>query len=234
MLSASHIMIGGFLYEYMSSRYQISLHRESFIFGNILPDFRPSFLTRPHFLQYNTAYLKREIAALLADKHEETSFGCLYSMRMGVICHYLTDFFCAAHSDHFTCAPCASIDSTERTPGDGAKHGPCKTLERKLEERFQISLPRHMRYERQLHCYLVKNQHMIEDILYIPKPFSGSGEAAVFAHFSELHEKYLASRQSFGNDLVYALLGCVESISAITDGSLAVKVPEPLPAACPA
>jgi hypothetical protein len=102
MNKPTHILIGKYLYGVMKDQYGIVLDRTGFLFGNVLPDLRPSFLTRPHFPEYNISYVKKEIRNLLSKKQKSAYFGRTYSRRLGVICHYYADFFCFAHNRYFT------------------------------------------------------------------------------------------------------------------------------------
>lgn len=101
MKTSSHVMIGHFLADYVKEHYGVILDRESFARGNILPDRRMSFLTRPHFLKYNSAYVQRKILGLVNVNLSDQFIDRYYSKHLGIICHYYADFFCYAHSPHF-------------------------------------------------------------------------------------------------------------------------------------
>lgn len=101
MNTFSHVMMGKLLYEQVKERYGIYLHRDRFILGNVLPDFRVSFLTRPHYLEHNISFLRKEISKLFKDKKQSAFYGKHYSKRLGVLCHYYADFFCYAHCKGF-------------------------------------------------------------------------------------------------------------------------------------
>ena len=98
MNTSSHVLMGRFVYEYVKKKFGIYLDRESFISGNVLPDFRPSFLTRPHYLKNNISYVQKEVQNLLSIKQESAFIGKSYSKHLGIICHYYADFFCFAHN----------------------------------------------------------------------------------------------------------------------------------------
>jgi len=101
MNTFSHIMMGKLLYQYARDNRGINLDAERFILGNVLPDFCPSFLTRPHYLKNCGAYVNKEIQALLG-KHQKSAYcGRSDSKKIGMICHYYADFFCHAHSEGF-------------------------------------------------------------------------------------------------------------------------------------
>jgi|WetSurMetagenome_2_1015567.scaffolds.fasta_scaffold275759_1 hypothetical protein len=101
MNTASHALMGNLICDYVRQEFSICLHRKDFIWGNVLPDYRLSFLTRPHFLKRNIAYVKKEIENLLNRKQTSAFIGNDYSKHLGIICHYYADFFCYAHSQNF-------------------------------------------------------------------------------------------------------------------------------------
>jgi hypothetical protein len=101
MNTSSHILMGRFLSEYVETHYKIRLERKSFILGNILPDYCPSFLIRPHFLKNNAVHVQN-ILRLLLSRRSSACYDKRYSRLLGIICHFYADFFCYAHSDCFS------------------------------------------------------------------------------------------------------------------------------------
>ncbi len=172
----SHILMGCFLQQYMEDHYGIHLNRNSFILGNVMPDYFPSFLIRPHFLKKNASHVQRMIKVLL--KRRRSSFcGRKYSRLLGILCHYYTDFFCYAHSDS-----------------------------------FEGNLSDHIQYEKSLYLYFVENLKQFQTLHFIVQPESTFCAGDVYRQFETLHSCYLRSQTSFGNDLLFAMTGCVELI----------------------
>ena len=101
MNSFAHLLIGKLLYTYLESDCGVTLHKESFFYGNILPDFTRRYKRQPHEAACWDAYLKDEIDALMEQHVPEQHFGRGYSRRLGIICHFYADFFCHAHTDAF-------------------------------------------------------------------------------------------------------------------------------------
>lgn len=100
MNTHSHILMGRLLCRYMERQFDICLDRKSFVLGNILPDYVPSFLLRPHFTKNNPSHIQRTIRLL-------TSNDCLRnpkrtSRMLGVLCHFYCDSLCFAHNNAFT------------------------------------------------------------------------------------------------------------------------------------
>jgi hypothetical protein len=102
MNTFSHIMLGDYILEAIYDRHGIVLHRKSFLLGNILPDCQLSFMSRPHQPEYWQDYINGQVARLLREKTGSRTFGRRYSLRLGIICHFYTDFFCYAHNTAFS------------------------------------------------------------------------------------------------------------------------------------
>ena len=101
MKSASHHAMGYLLFSALE-REGITLDREQFVLGNLLPDYLPELILAPHF----TNKCQREIGLftnVLASQRvsASTELPPDYSLRLGILCHYITDYFCFAHSRDF-------------------------------------------------------------------------------------------------------------------------------------
>ena len=101
MKSASHHAMGHLLYDALTNEgYQ--LDRELFVLGNLLPDYLPEMVLTPHF----TLKCQREIhifTEALAGQPVVKSdpLPPEYALRLGILCHYLTDYFTYAHTPEF-------------------------------------------------------------------------------------------------------------------------------------
>lgn len=100
MNTSSHILMGKFLYQYVEAHYKIRLERKSYLLGNVLPDYCPSFLIRPHYLKNNAVHVQH-IIRLLLSRHSTAYNDKRYSRLLGIVCHFYADFFCYAHRDSF-------------------------------------------------------------------------------------------------------------------------------------
>ena len=100
MNTSSHVLMGKFLYRYVEEHDGIRLDRRSFLLGNILPDYCPSFLIRPHFLKNHAAHVQKMIRFLLSQPVPAFD-DKKYSRLLGVLCHFYADFFCCAHRESF-------------------------------------------------------------------------------------------------------------------------------------
>lgn len=101
MKSASHHAMGHLLHQTLEAS-GIHLDKEMFVLGNLLPDYLPELILSPHF----TAKCQREIlvfTGVLAAQHVDRmgEIPAEYALRLGILCHYITDYFCFAHCREF-------------------------------------------------------------------------------------------------------------------------------------
>lgn len=97
----SHIMVGELIYEHLKTEHGIHLEKESFLRGNVIPDFSYYAIAHPHFMKLSLGFVQAEIEALSNTYLESALIGSEYSYRLEIICHYYADFFCYAHSSSY-------------------------------------------------------------------------------------------------------------------------------------
>lgn len=186
MNTSSHILMGRFLWEYAEQHYRIRLERKSYLLGNVLPDYCPSFLIRPHYLKNNAGYVQ-SVIRLLVSRHPSGYHDKKDSHLLGVLCHFYADFFCCAHSEDFT-----------------------------------GGLSEHIAYESRLHRYFVENLDQFGSIRFIAQSVPSAGADEIYRQFEALHSSYLLSHPSFGNDILYTMMACMDLI-VLTCGSAEKK-----------
>ncbi len=93
-----HILIASKTYDLIEKEYGASIDRASFIFGNVLPD--ASFrMKRPvHRIENWGEHVNKLIEELETGDFESNR---RFSLKLGIICHFLSDFFCLAHNDPY-------------------------------------------------------------------------------------------------------------------------------------
>jgi len=69
----------------------LHLHEKSFLFGNLFPDLIQSFFWCRHEYSASREYLKKKI-----EKLKKKPF--LFSFQLGILTHYICDYFCYPHS----------------------------------------------------------------------------------------------------------------------------------------
>ena len=102
MKSTTHFAMAHFLYASLKAR-GVELSRVAFVYGNIAPDYVPALYVRPHFT-WTCNHMIMKFVKLLSST-PITEDGCIgpeYSMRLGLMCHFICDYFCLAHNADFT------------------------------------------------------------------------------------------------------------------------------------
>lgn len=101
MNTFSHIQVGKLIYQILKQN-DIYLNKNFFVFGNIEPDLTLFLLNKPHHKKEFDDYVKNEILFVSNIGIENTaSIDSNYSRKLGIICHYIADFFCLAHNNFY-------------------------------------------------------------------------------------------------------------------------------------
>jgi len=102
MKSASHHAMGHLLYEALTAQ-GVKLDRELFVLGNMLPDYLPELILNPHFTQKCQREIHIFTEALAGQPVTRgEQLPPEYTLRLGILCHYLTDYFTFAHTPEFS------------------------------------------------------------------------------------------------------------------------------------
>ena len=103
MNTFSHIRMAMEINRTIGRILNIRLDTARFVLGNIKPDFCPSLIKIPHLKEASFDFVASEIRELMAQKFSGgQSITNSFSERLGVLTHYLADFFCHAHAKSFT------------------------------------------------------------------------------------------------------------------------------------
>lgn len=101
MRKKSHISLAKFLVR-INKEHQLSEHKKSFYIGSILPDIKPSFLTRRHTFEKTFDILIEEIKRLTVDYDFNRGINGYYARHLGIITHYLADYCTFPHNSCYT------------------------------------------------------------------------------------------------------------------------------------
>lgn len=100
MLSGTHQRVGLAILSALQPRSEVcKISVDDFLFGCIQPDFSLGVFYTPHIKEKSFAFVLRTIAELantvlpIDNTARET-----FATRLGVVIHFLTDFFCAVHN----------------------------------------------------------------------------------------------------------------------------------------
>ncbi len=89
----THMLIARKIHAYMDENYDEKISRKHFIFGNVKPDLIRKFKTLKHSIHDSLDFVLSEIS-----RHENERDSVKNpSVHLGMINHYLSDFFCSKH-----------------------------------------------------------------------------------------------------------------------------------------
>ncbi len=98
MKLSTHLFIGHKVKDYLDEAYQTDTGINALCFGNVFADLSALPVLHPHYKARSLDYVYDEISRLCEYiPGSGNSFGDLYYFRLGIITHYITDFFCRAH-----------------------------------------------------------------------------------------------------------------------------------------
>lgn len=99
----NHLNIARTTLQAIEKEVSVRLDPMAFRYGNIKPDISPSLFRIPHIKESAMDFIKGEIKELV--NYEMSAFPkCTkeFSQKLGIIMHFLSDFFCFVHSPHYT------------------------------------------------------------------------------------------------------------------------------------
>lgn len=83
---------------------QFDLNKSTFSWANMKPDFKPELAKRKHYIEESFEFVIDKIMNLikipasdLLDKQKRK----MIEIEMGIICHFVTDFFCVPHNQRW-------------------------------------------------------------------------------------------------------------------------------------
>lgn len=97
MRKKSHLSLAKYLLNSQGME-KLQSHKKAFYLGSILPDCVPTFITRRHTIEDTFYILKNEIRKLTENYDFERGIGSYYCRHMGVITHYIADYFTFPHN----------------------------------------------------------------------------------------------------------------------------------------
>lgn len=96
----THRIIAHHIYENINDKLNFKLSRPMLAYGNMKPDIAPSLKSKKHYKDPTFDFVLDEIASLMSEGVSENALSInKFSVRLGVITHFLSDFFCLPHHD---------------------------------------------------------------------------------------------------------------------------------------
>ncbi|MDQ2086749.1 zinc dependent phospholipase C family protein [Herbivorax sp. ANBcel31] len=92
-----HLLIAKTTKNYIENNLPFKLHSFSLFRGSVKPDFSKDV---SHFPQWSRKYLINEIKTFPYKKRTD-NYNWIFAEKLGIITHFLADYFCYAHSDYY-------------------------------------------------------------------------------------------------------------------------------------
>lgn len=168
MRKKSHILLAKYLADQMVVEESLQSHRKAFCLGSILPDIKPSFVTKRHEFFGTFGEIQEKIEALVDSDLQECN-ARVYWRHFGEVIHYLADYFTFPHNRTYT-GSLVEHNHYEKILKNNLKN--CiKSGEarKKLEKAIHFnSLAEITSYIKERHAfYLSKLRNVEDDIRYI-------------------------------------------------------------------
>lgn len=77
-------------------------HTFMFQFGSLLPDLVPSFITKKHRLDTTFDILEEKLRKVIEEYHGQEGLSMFLCKDLGVVTHYIADYFTLPHNHKFT------------------------------------------------------------------------------------------------------------------------------------
>lgn len=77
-------------------------HRLSLYIGSIWPDCIPSFITKRHTIEETFEIFEKRMEKFIRKFNAKKDMGIMSTWRMGVVLHYIADYFTFPHNAHYT------------------------------------------------------------------------------------------------------------------------------------
>ncbi|WP_024620590.1 zinc dependent phospholipase C family protein [Metaclostridioides mangenotii] len=104
MLMNTHFTIARSILENMDDNKNFFLSDKNFIYGNIKPDAFSKYKLKKHYMEESLDMVVEKIkhlSSLTLDYMTKYFSISRLSQELGVICHFLCDFFCIAHNERW-------------------------------------------------------------------------------------------------------------------------------------
>lgn len=98
LLAQTHSVISAHMSENIENRLGISLNKKLLSLGNMMPDIWPSLAVKKHYKEQSFDFVIDQIEKLIAGGLYENQLSIdAFSLRLGIVSHFLSDFFCLPH-----------------------------------------------------------------------------------------------------------------------------------------
>ncbi len=100
MLPQSHMIMAGIIYENIRRKFNLNLNKMNLTYGSVIPDIPFQLSGLPHFKPESFDIICNKIHQLSqADFTKDKNSLKILSRDIGIVTHYIADYFCVPHND---------------------------------------------------------------------------------------------------------------------------------------
>ena len=100
MRKKSHISLAKHIVQ-ISDIKNFDEHKKAFYIGSILPDCKPSFLTKRHEITGTFGLVEKGMYKLTQGYHRMDELSTMYFTKLGEVMHYIEDYFTFPHNKEY-------------------------------------------------------------------------------------------------------------------------------------
>ncbi len=100
MNKGSHISLAVYILERTDG--MLNIHKRAFLMGSIIPDCLPSFLTTRHTVTETFEIFRMNLSKTICHYHRKKRITAYYCRHLGIIMHYLADYFTFPHNTGYS------------------------------------------------------------------------------------------------------------------------------------
>jgi hypothetical protein len=97
LIIGSHLLISKIVYYYVLEQMNFKLDKHAFMYGNIKPDIKSEEIRYKHKFNDSIYYINAYCHKAMKEPMSKKDF----STALGVICHFVADYFCIYHSEKY-------------------------------------------------------------------------------------------------------------------------------------
>lgn len=101
----THVIIANKIYSALDPTKKSIIKKKNFIYGNIKPDLVSKYKFKKHYRKESYEIILDKIEKLSKinslDEIQKKKYFCNFSQELGVICHFICDFFCVPHDERW-------------------------------------------------------------------------------------------------------------------------------------
>ncbi|NLM51172.1 MAG: zinc dependent phospholipase C family protein [Clostridiaceae bacterium] len=101
MNAFSHLTIANIICDNLQNERIKNINRPKFMLGNILPDIAIKLSNLSHKIDYVLGFVKKLMEDLVLKSQSPTFKKKSQSQVLGIICHFIADFFCYPHNKNY-------------------------------------------------------------------------------------------------------------------------------------